>query len=86
MLCRFCGLCSLRNRKINGGREGRIASKTILSPIVGTPVQERFAVQHFIDALSDKDDRLYLGWEKPSTLDDALPFPRKRTRIPQTVG
>ena len=59
---------------------------TLLSPIVGTPVQERFAVQHFIDALSDKDDRLYLGWEKPSTLDDALPFPRKRTRIPQTVG
>ena len=34
-------------------------------------MQERSAVQHFIDALSDKDDRLYLRREKPSTLDDA---------------
>ena len=27
---------------------------------LGDPVQERFAVQHFIDTLYDKDDRLYL--------------------------
>ena len=39
---------------------------------LGTPVQERFAVQHFIDALRDKDDRLYLRRQKPSALDDAL--------------
>ena len=40
-------------------------------------MQERFAVQHFIDALSDKDDRLYLRREKPSTLDDALSLARE---------
>ena len=44
---------------------------------LGTPVQERFAVQHFIDALSDKDDRLYLRREKPSTLDYALSLARE---------
>ena len=44
---------------------------------LGTPVQERFAVQHFIDALRDKDDRLYLRREKPSTLDDALSLARE---------
>ena len=35
-------------------------------------VQERFATQHFIDAISDPDDRLRLRREKPCTLDDAL--------------
>ena len=44
---------------------------------LGTPVQERFAVQHFIDALSDKDDGLYLRRENPSTLDDALSLARE---------
>ena len=44
---------------------------------VNTPVQERFAVQHFIDALSEKDDRLYLRREKPSTLDEALSLARE---------
>ena len=34
--------------------------------------QERFAVQHFIDALKDRDDRLKLRRDKPRTLDDAL--------------
>ena len=43
----------------------------------GVPVQERFAVQHFIDALYDKDDRLYLGREKPETLDQALSLARE---------
>ena len=34
--------------------------------------QERLAVQHFIDALKDRDDRLKLRRDKPRTLDDAL--------------
>ena len=44
---------------------------------LGVPVQERFALQHFIDALYDKDDRLYLRREKPSTLDQALSLARE---------
>ena len=40
----------------------------VLSP----DTQERFAVQHFIDALKDRDDRLKLRRDKPRTLDDAL--------------
>jgi len=36
---------------------------------LGVPVHERFALQHFIDPLYDKDDRLYLRREKPETLD-----------------
>ena len=44
---------------------------------VGAVIQERFAVQHFIDALNDKDDRLYLRREKPSTLDQALSLARE---------
>ena len=44
---------------------------------LGTPAQERFAVQHFIDALSDKFDRWYLRREKPSTLDVALSLARE---------
>lgn len=44
---------------------------------LGASVQERFAVQHFIDALSDKDDRLYLRREKPGTLDQALSLARE---------
>ena len=39
---------------------------------LGAPVQERFAVQHFIDALYDKDNQLYLRQEKLETLDQAL--------------
>ena len=39
---------------------------------VGSNVQERFAVQHFIDALWERDDRMYLRREKPATLDEAL--------------
>ena len=44
---------------------------------LGASVQERFAVQHFIDALYDKDDWLYLRREKPETLDQALSLARK---------
>ena len=44
---------------------------------LGVDAQERFAVQHFIDALSDKDDRLYLRREKPGTLDEALSLARE---------
>ena len=44
---------------------------------LGAPVQERFAVQHFIDALSNQDDRLYLRREKPGTLDQALSLARE---------
>ena len=44
---------------------------------LSVPVQERFAVQHFIDALYDKDDRLYLRREKPETLDQALSLARE---------
>ena len=34
--------------------------------------QERFAVQHFIDAIKDQDDRLRLRRDKPRTMDEAL--------------
>ncbi|XP_068670989.1 uncharacterized protein [Montipora foliosa] len=34
--------------------------------------QERFAVQHFIDAIKDRDDRLRLRRDKPRTMDEAL--------------
>ena len=34
--------------------------------------QERFAVQHFIDAIKDQDDRLRLRRDKPKTMDEAL--------------
>ena len=44
---------------------------------LGDPVQERFAVQHFIGALYDTDDRLYLRREKPETLDQALSLARE---------
>jgi len=37
-----------------------------------TEIQERFAVQHFIDAIKDPDDRLRIRRDKPKTLDDAL--------------
>ena len=40
-------------------------------------VQERFAVQHFIDALNDIEDRLYLRREKTETLDQALSLARE---------
>ena len=39
-----------------------------LSPVT----QERFAVQHFIDAIKDGDDRLRLRRGKPRTMEDAL--------------
>ena len=34
--------------------------------------QERFAAQHFIDVIKDKDDRLRLRRGKPRTMDEAL--------------
>ena len=34
--------------------------------------QERFAVQHFVDAIKDQDDRLRLRRDKPRTMDEAL--------------
>lgn len=34
--------------------------------------QERFSVQHFIDAIHDVDDRMRLRRDKPRTLDEAL--------------
>ena len=40
-------------------------------------MQERFAVQHFIDALNDKEDRLYLRREKTETLNQALSAARE---------
>ena len=45
--------------------------------VFSTPIQESFAVQHFIDALSKKDDRLYHRWDKPSTVDEALSLARE---------
>ncbi|KAK3734428.1 hypothetical protein QZH41_019760, partial [Actinostola sp. cb2023] len=41
-------------------------------PDLPTEIQERFAVQHFIDAIKDPDDRLRIRRDKPKTLDDAL--------------
>ena len=37
-----------------------------------SPAQERFCIQHFIDAVDDRDDRMRLRREKPRTLDEAL--------------
>ncbi|XP_022803129.1 uncharacterized protein LOC111340535 [Stylophora pistillata] len=34
--------------------------------------QERFCIQHFIDAIGDRDDRMRLRREKPRSLDEAL--------------
>lgn len=34
--------------------------------------QERFAVQHFMDAIKDEDDRLRLRRDKPCSMDEAL--------------
>ena len=34
--------------------------------------KERFAVQHFVDAIKDQDDRLQLRRGKPRTMDEAL--------------
>ena len=34
--------------------------------------QERFTVQHFIDAIKDEDDRLLLRRDKPCSMDEAL--------------
>ena len=34
--------------------------------------QERFAVQHFIDAIKDQEDRFRLRRDKPRTMDEAL--------------
>ena len=39
---------------------------------VGANVQERFAVQHFVHALSEKEDRLHLRRYKSKSLDKAL--------------
>ena len=39
-----------------------------LAPIA----QERFAVQHFVDAIRDVDDRMRLRRDKPLSLDEAL--------------
>ena len=36
------------------------------------PAQERFCIQHFIDAIDDRDDRMRLRREKPRSLDEAL--------------
>lgn len=48
--------------------------------LVGFLVQEHFAV-HFIDALSDKDDRLYLRREKLETLDKVLSLAREQKSL-----
>ena len=36
------------------------------------PAQERFCIQHFIDVIDDRDDRMRLRREKPRSLDEAL--------------
>ena len=43
-------------------------------------MQEHFVV-HFIDALSDKDDRLYLRREKLETLDKVLSLAREQKSL-----
>ena len=40
-------------------------------------VQQQFAVQHFVDALSEKEDRLHLRRPKPTSLDKALALARE---------
>lgn len=37
-----------------------------------TTAQERFCIQHFIDAIDDRYDRMRLRGEKPRSLDEAL--------------
>lgn len=73
----------LLNRRQFEGESLQVLATDIRSMVdlayqdLGASVQERFAVQHFIDALSDKDDRLYLRREKPGTLDQALSLARE---------
>ena len=73
----------LLNRRQLEGESLQVLATDIRSMVdlayqdLGTAVQERFAVQHFTDALSDKDDRLYIRREKPKTLDQALSLARE---------
>ena len=47
---------------------------------LGTPVQERFAVQHFIDTLNDKMTGCTLGGKNPAHL--MTPFPSQENQNP----
>lgn len=73
----------LLNRRQLEGESLQVLATDIRSMVdlayqdLGTAAQERFAVQHFTDALSDKDDRFYIRREKPKTLDQALSLARE---------
>ena len=73
----------LLNRRQLEGESLQVLATDIRSMVdlayqdLGTAEQERFAVQHFTDALSDKDDRLYIRREKPKTLHQALSLARE---------
>ena len=73
----------LHNRLQNKGESLQELASDIRSMVdlayqdVGANIQERFAVQHFVDALIDREDRLYLRREKPASLDKALALARE---------
>lgn len=68
----------LHNRRQQDGESLKALSADIRSMSslayqdLAPSAQERFAVQHFIDAVSDVDDRMRLRRDKPRTLDEAL--------------
>ena len=72
----------LHNWKLKGGESLQELASDIRSMVdlayqdVGANVQERFAVQHFVDALIDREDRFYLR-RKPASLDKALALARE---------
>lgn len=73
----------LHNRRQKEGESLQMLASDVRSLVdlayqdVALTVQERFAVQHFVDALNDKEDRLHLRRSKPSSLDEALSLARE---------
>ena len=62
----------LENESVQAVAAGIRSLSSLAYQDLSPDTQERFAVQHFIDALKDRDDRLKLRRDKPRTLDDAL--------------
>ena len=73
----------LHNQRQNKGESLQELASDIRSMVdlayqdVRANIQERFTVQHFVDALIDREDRLYLRREKPASLDKALALARE---------
>lgn len=68
----------LHNRRQNDGESAQALASDIRSMAnlayqdLQPDVQERFAVQHFINAIKNPDDRLRIRRDKPQNIDEAL--------------